>query len=134
MNIQWTDDLETGFARIDEQHKELLKKVDDLLTACQNGHGKEAVADTIKYLERYIKEHFRDEERVQKENAYPEYNVHKLEHEKFLKDFEELKADFEKEGASLPLVVTTNRVVVTWLMNHIKKTDKALAEYLRMYS
>jgi len=133
MSVEWTDDLETGFARIDEQHKELLRKVDNLLTACRNGYGKEEVADTIAYLERYIVEHFRDEERVQMENAYPEYNVHKLEHERFLKDFEELKADFEREGASLPLIVTTNRVVVAWLMNHIKKTDKALAEFLRTY-
>jgi len=134
MSVEWTEDLATGFAGIDEQHKELLRKVDDLLTACKDDKGKEAVADTIVFLERYIKEHFRDEERVQMENAYPEYNAHKLEHEKFLKDFEELKADFEREGASLPLIVTTNRVVVTWLMNHIKKTDKALAEFLRAHS
>jgi len=131
MGVQWSEDLETGIARIDEQHRELLRMVDELLAACQDGRGKEAVGEMIVYLESYITNHFRDEERVQTENSYPDYILHKSEHERFLRDYKELKDEFEKEGPTLPMIVTTNRVVVAWLMNHIRKTDRALAEFLR---
>lgn len=132
--MAWTEDLATGFARIDDQHKELIRRVDALLTACQGGKGREAAAETVGFLDAYLREHFRDEERVQRENAYPDFAAHKAEHEKFLRDFEDLRAEFGRQGASLPMVVATNRIVVTWLMNHIRKTDRALAEYLRKYS
>jgi len=134
MLFQWTDDLYTGNDHIDNQHKEIFRHINTLLEACQAGKGKERLAETIDFLEKYVITHFTAEERLQHENAYPGYTEHKAEHAKFMKEITSLKTQLKSEGASLPLIVTTNRVVVGWLVNHIKKDDRAMAKYLQQYS
>jgi hemerythrin len=46
-------------------------------------------------------------------------------------DVAKLKQQFEDEGPSLAMVMVTNRKVVDWLVHHIKKSDKALGNYLK---
>ena len=51
MAIEWTKDLETGVALIDEQHKELFDRVNKLLAASSQGRGKEEVGSLLGFLE-----------------------------------------------------------------------------------
>lgn len=37
MPIEWTQDLAVGVKIIDEQHKEIFRRVDSLLDACKAG-------------------------------------------------------------------------------------------------
>ncbi len=39
MPIEWTQDLAVGVKIIDEQHKEIFRRVDALLEACKAGKG-----------------------------------------------------------------------------------------------
>jgi len=103
-----------------------------MLESCQTGKGKEVVADTLAFLEGHISTHFAAEEQAQRASAFPEYAAHKAEHDRFSRDFALLKDKAEKEGPSLPLVVQTNHMVVDWLVNHIKKDDKAFARFLKL--
>ena len=40
MLIEFDDTLVTGNSTIDEQHKELIKRIGNLITACEEGDGK----------------------------------------------------------------------------------------------
>jgi hemerythrin len=62
---------------------------------------------------------------------YPEYANHKSYHDQFVKDLSLLKTQLDNEGLKLNLVVQTNKLLVDWLINHIKKVDKALGEFLK---
>lgn len=132
MAIEWNDDLATGVDEIDNQHKELFKRINSLLDACTQGKGKGEVGKVLNFLEDYIVAHFNAEEAIQKKHSYPEYEPHKALHDEFRKNFAELKKQFEKEGAGLPLVLRTNRTVVDWLINHIGRIDKALGAFLKL--
>lgn len=132
MPIEWTQDLAVGVKIIDEQHKEIFRRVDALLEACKAGKGKDAVGGMLTFLEDYIVEHFAAEEAIQMQYAYPSYNAHKQEHERFIQSVDELKKKFEKEGPSLMTVLETNRTVVDWLVKHIKKVDMDLGAYLKL--
>src|SRR5512143_1625433 len=132
MAVEWTEELETGIPVIDAQHQEIFRRINSLLEACKEGKGKEAVGDVVSFLEDYVVEHFAAEENIQLHYQYPDYRGHKQMHELFIKDIEALKKKFETEGASLTMVLETNRVAVDWLIKHIKKVDKALADHLRM--
>jgi hemerythrin len=132
MPVEWTQDLAVGVKIIDEQHKEIFRRVDALLEACKAGKGKEAVGGMLTFLEEYIMEHFTAEEAIQKQYAYPSYKTHKQEHERFIKSVEALKKKFEKEGPSLMTVLETNTTVVDWLVKHIKKVDMELGAYLKL--
>ena len=133
MSIQWTEDLATGVTSIDNQHKEIFRRIEDLLEACRGGKGREKVGEVIDFLGDYVVSHFKDEENIQIKHSYPGYGPHKKMHEKFLADFGELKKQFDEEGGSIGMVLATNRVVVDWLVKHIKKEDKALAEHIKKH-
>ncbi|OGW48860.1 MAG: hemerythrin [Nitrospirae bacterium RBG_19FT_COMBO_42_15] len=131
MPIQWTEELSIGSKEIDNQHKELFNRINQLLDACNKGEGKEIASKMLNFLEDYIVIHFTAEENIQKKYNYPEYEAHKLLHLKFIKDFSALKKNFDAEGPSLPIVLQINRIVVDWLINHIKKVDKALGKFVK---
>lgn len=131
MPIQWTEDLSIGNKEIDNQHKELFNRINQLLDACNKGLGKEVAGKTLIFLEDYIITHFTSEEGLQRKHNYPDYEAHKSLHVKFIKEFNELKKRFEAEGPTLPIVLQINRTVVDWLINHIKKVDKAVGEFVK---
>lgn len=130
MAITWKEDLRIGVEQIDNQHKELLGRIDNLFEACNKGKGKEEVIKVIDYLGEYVVTHFSDEEDLQKKYAYPEYNNHKAMHTQFIKDFEVLKGSLNKDGVSPGLVIRMNKLLIDWLLNHIKKTDKELGAFI----
>jgi len=129
--LLWKDELLTGVAVIDEQHKELFARIENLLDACNQGKGKAEVANTVDFLAEYIKIHFRDEEEIQRNSGYPEYEAHKAMHDQWVREVAELREQLATDGPTVRLVLKVNRTVVDWLTQHILKVDKRLAEYLR---
>jgi hemerythrin len=131
MAIEWNEKLLTGNNNIDEQHKELFRRFDTLLEACNQRKGKEEVQNLLLFLGDYVKTHFAMEEGLQQRSGYLYYPAHKEQHDGFVRELEELEKQFETEGATLSLVIQTNQRMVDWLINHINVKDKDLAVYLR---
>lgn len=131
MAIGWSDELATGVDTIDNQHKEIFKRVEKLAAACGEGRGKEEVLRLLLFLEDYIKEHFAAEEKLQIKHAYPAYPDHKAQHARFISEVAKLTSEFKAEGATLSLVIMTNKTLTSWLVQHITKTDMEFAEFLR---
>jgi hemerythrin len=131
MAIEWTEDLAVGSTIIDDQHKELYQRINQLLEACTQSKGREVVGETIDFLEDYVITHFGQEEEYMQKYNYPDYPTHKGYHTEFIKNFMELKARFETDGPGTHIVIMTNRVVVGWLNNHIRNVDKLLGAYLK---
>lgn len=131
MAIEWRENLATGNDTIDRQHMELFRRFNTLLTACNQGKGKEEVVHLLLFLNDYIRSHFADEEELQVRYGYPGYAAHKQQHDKFRGDLRELEQQFGAEGATLALVIRTNQTLISWLIRHISATDKELAGFLR---
>ncbi len=132
MSVVWTPDLAIGVKAIDEQHKEIFRRVDGLLEACKAGKGKEAVGETLDFMEDYLLQHFTAEENIQLHYAYPDYYAHKKEHEGFIRDVGRLRKKFNKEGSSLMMAAEISRTLVDWLVKHIKKSDMELGKFLKL--
>ena len=131
MAIEWNNNLTTGVEQIDIQHKELFSRFDRLLTACNEGKGKDEVMRLLLFLDDYIKSHFAAEEELQIKSNYPGYADHKEQHIRFIQDVERLESQFRTEGATLPLVIQTNQTLVAWLIRHISRVDMEFAEFLK---
>ena len=129
--IEWNEALATGNGTIDGQHRELISRINTLLTACNQGKGKEEVGRLLQFMGEYIRSHFATEETLQRRYAYPEFIAHKAEHEGFVLKLRELEHQFDADGATLPLVIQVNQSMVGWLISHINETDKKLATFLR---
>lgn len=130
MAVQWNQNLAVGVADIDGQHKELFKRINDLLDALSQGKGKQELGNTLKFLEEYTRTHFSAEEKLMTKHSYPGLATQKAEHSKFMNDLADLHREFEATGASLPLLIQVQKRTVEWLVTHISRMDKELGKFL----
>jgi len=131
MSFQWTEDLSTGVDDIDAQHRELILHVNTLLDACGHQKGRDDIGRFLDYLSEYVAFHFAAEERDMTYYHYPGLAAHEQEHEHFKKVVGGLKREFAEHGAGISVVLMTMRASCDWLVNHIKKTDRSMAAYLK---
>ena len=82
-------------SRFDEQHKGLIKLINDLHSAMKTGRGQVILGNIFDSLVDYTKNHFADEEAMGR-NAYPNISRHKIAHEHLLKRVTELQEEFVK--------------------------------------
>lgn len=130
MAFAWSKDIETGNTQIDNEHKQLVNKINDLLTACSSGKGRMEIVNTMKFLQEYTNIHFAHEEKLQKDSNYPDYIQHKRYHQHFVRTVNDISKRLEKEGATIQLVGEINQEIGTWLFSHIKAEDTKLAKHL----
>ncbi len=76
------------------QHKELIERIQNFVTACQNGDSKLKAIKMLDYLDEYTNFHFKEEEKLQQNAGYPEYEKHHEKHEEFKKTIQELQESF----------------------------------------
>ncbi|MDR1212075.1 MAG: bacteriohemerythrin, partial [Spirochaetaceae bacterium] len=121
--IAWTAALETGNSTIDSQHKQIFKLTSSLAEACTRGQGAKILGDALNFLASYTIRHFADEEALQIQYRYPDFEAHKKTHEEFKKTIAALAAQYKTSGSSDKLLEDVNSVLVHWLVEHIKKDD-----------
>jgi hemerythrin len=131
MRLEWTPELAVGVELIDAQHQELIAAANALLSALNQGQGREAIATTLRFLEEYILLHFEAEEKLMVKHAYAGYPRHKQAHADFIRDFVALKRELVTRGASPSLAMRLHRCIAGWLPGHIATEDAALAGLVR---
>jgi len=127
--IRWTPALAIGHAEIDEQHRELFRRVAALLEAMTEGDGT-AATRLFDYLGTYAADHFAAEEQLMRESSFPGLTVHKAAHDRFVRDYQALKELHHSSGANGAVTVKAKSWLVEWLQKHIGNTDVQLARYL----
>lgn len=130
--VQWTADLATGAQDIDEQHKELFRRIDTLLEAWKQGEAGMEVDKVIQFLTDYVVVHFGTEEQYMTKFNYGTLSAHKAQHELFVKTFGKLRNRYMKEGTTPLLLEDTIQLLVGWQKNHIRYSDKALGLFQKM--
>jgi len=104
MAIQWTDDLAIGIDEIDRQHRELYVVVAALHDAMRANQPHRA-EKVVRFLDRYILEHFATEERLMAAKRYPGLQEHRALHDVFAADFRAHKTAIASNGFRPSLVV-----------------------------
>ncbi len=133
MKIELDPLLETGDADIDAQHRELFARVDRLLEASHEARGASEIGALLDFLGDYVVTHFAAEERRMAESGYPDAaaEAHRQEHRRFVEDYGILYRQFRNEGPQRRFVIRVSDRVTSWLREHIYRTDRAFAEWLR---
>jgi len=131
--IQWTSEFEVGIHHIDTQHKILFKLLNDLYNATENSEtidqAVELSQEVFKNLGEYIEIHFRDEEKIMKDNGWPKLDEHINSHRKFEARVKDLSEAFNQtENILFPSIIT---FLEKWLIKHIKGTDVEIGIFLK---
>jgi hemerythrin-like metal-binding protein len=121
--IEWTKKLETGIAKIDFQHRNLVNMINELEKANQEANTKvrEVVVEVnLKRLIEYTNYHLQAEEEILKSCDYNEYTQHKKIHDDLKLKASDLATRFGKgEDVTEKLLL----FLKSWLENHILGTD-----------
>ena len=129
--INLSKDMQVGVLEIDTQHKELIDRLNSLMSMGHDAASKEETQKTLNMLEEYIIKHFSDEEELQRKNNYPEYEAHRKLHQLYINEFEKLKKEFDANGHSLKFTMDLNNSIINWIVKHIKSADVELGKFLK---
>ncbi len=128
MHFEWDKEYSVGVELIDNQHKELFNRANQLFDAMKVGKGKEEILETLKFLEKYVITHFAAEEEYMKKIKYKGFDVQHAQHEEFKKELTELKKAYETKGLAVNVVIATQKKIYDWLRNHIIVLDKQIGQ------
>ena len=118
---------------VDVQHKELIKRINDLYAALASEDEATRAAkaeETLNFLAEYTVFHFASEEELMQNAKYPLFTEHKAKHDAFVETVKGLHADLVAGGPTDAFAEKVEEEVTNWLINHIKGTDMQAIEWI----
>jgi len=129
--MTWDDSLSTGVKAMDEQHKGLVKTLNDLHAAMIGGQAKGVTGDLLKTLVKYTQQHFAAEEGLMQRAKYPQFTAHCALHRDLTAQVEKFVERYERGEIALNVDLLT--FLREWLMKHIVKTDREYGPWLNAH-
>ena len=129
--LQWNDMYSVEIPSIDEQHKSLLKMINDLSSSLsQKGNLKAQLLVLLK-LTSYTISHFRHEEKLFDTYHYEEVEEHKTAHQKLIERVEEFQDRLAEKNEDVGGELLA--FLVDWLLNHILIMDKKYTPFMKKH-
>ncbi|MGI6685977.1 MAG: bacteriohemerythrin [Bacillota bacterium] len=129
----WKDKYALGVPIVDEQHKELFRRIDLFVQTLRStvdwDEKVQRVNETLEFMKAYVVEHFHDEEAYQKRIGYPDYQRHKKIHDDMVNYVSRVSAEYERSGYSEQLMQQFAGKLLAWLINHVAAEDQRIATY-----
>ena len=120
--IEWNEKYSVNISTIDEEHKELIRIINEAIVSKQHHNDLEEISILLKELTMYALKHFSTEETYMVEFNYPEFQNHKKEHHDFSNKMiaycnKVIEGEYQIENEII-------EYLMQWLVNHIQVTDK----------
>jgi hemerythrin len=128
--VEWDSRYAVGIQLIDDQHRELLKLINNVHLGCleENEDTKIRFKLTVHGLINYTKYHFSTEEQLLERIKYPDSAAHKRQHDEFIRDILDRVERFERGRTVSPKSFI--RYIRDWVVTHITLIDKKYATYI----
>jgi hemerythrin len=125
----WSEKYSVGVPAFDRHHQVLFQLINDLHRAMMQGDSFTVARSTFKRLQDYTQYHFQTEEKAMHASNYPDFAVHRMQHERFIDQIMRVCPEFQQPDGhpSSKLLGLMRR----WLRTHIMGSDAKLGEYLR---
>jgi len=125
--VGWNESrMGTGVPSVDAQHQELIRRINELHADCVAGKAREQLMEHLNFLGTYAQSHFSQEEKIMEEHRCPARGQNQAAHAKFLKDYGQLVAMVNENGASTKVALHLKQMLGDWLTNHICRIDAQL--------
>ncbi len=128
--IIWRSRMSVGIDRIDEDHKQLIRCVNDLDQATnQVNYDPRLAAQTLLRLFEYTKSHFDREEKLMLAVDYPDFDAHKLQHDNAKRMLQDISEEF-MEHPTKPAAERIYKFAAEWLVQHILMMDMKIVPHI----
>jgi hemerythrin-like metal-binding protein len=98
--------------------------------ACTEGSAKEQLVPLFEFLRNYIHDHFLEEEKQMSDNNFPHLDIQKRAHAGIMEEFSSLQESLSANDPDKEIIIDTKRVLIQWLIKHIRHMDGEFGEYL----
>ncbi len=129
-SLEWNDRFSVNDRAIDTDHRRLFTLFNEVAQAMREGQGKSVLQQTFGTLVDYADHHFKREEQVMASVDYPNLAAHRREHQDFVAKVQALRNQLAAYSSNT-LAIETFEFIKSWLINHIQKSDRAYAPYIR---
>lgn len=125
--VEWSDQLSVGIEEIDDQHKKLVAMLNKMNDAIHEHRGSEVTRPILNEIAEYTRVHFATEESLMRATNYPDYDVHKAQHEDLIAQVQDLQAKLDAGSHAISFELL--HFLKTWLTKHIIESDKQYGPY-----
>jgi hemerythrin len=128
-HLIWNESLHCiGIAAIDDQHREIIERVNLIADAVDQGNRHEAVQEMMDDLVLFACEHFALEERLMTEYDFPDLEDHIEEHIGLLQQVNNLRKALRTPSPAKAALVSA--FITDWAELHILQSDKEIGTFL----
>jgi hemerythrin len=124
--IQWKKEYSIGVKKLDNQHKKILKIVNQNMERQFSTQNEREMEEILEDLQNYIKEHFKTEEEYMLKHHYSGYDEQRKEHNQFVDRLFEAQKEYLKYGRVTSINIFN--FVWDWFSHHILILDKMLSK------
>ncbi len=125
-----TDYLSFGIKTLDLHNEKFYKLLEELRIYSTSKDKKSVIKEILNEFEAYSKYHFHVEEKLMKDNNYPDYDTHIQQHQFFIKKIQEFKQSFEYRNTIVDEQILN--FMRKWFVVHISDIDKDFALYYHL--
>ncbi len=129
--IAWDDDWLIGIDDIDNDHKKLVKMIQQLFGAIITSQGDEYVKKIFLELIDYTSYHFQREEGIFTEHHYPALEEHKQLHRELIQAVLDRSKTLIEHCESAETIDELFEFLKHWLVDHILEEDFKFKTYLQ---
>lgn len=129
LTLTFNSGIETGIFEIDEQHKVLIDKVNELYNVVLTSPKSCKVIDFIEYTEFYMSIHMETEEKYMEKYNYHGTLEHKYSHIDLKNKFKILR-ELTNQNSKRYLSILETLKISDWLAEHLETEDKKFANFL----
>jgi len=119
-----------AIASMNDYHLEEILLVNKLDTVARENDLSAVKEVLLEYVEHSIK-HFENEEKLMKDVDYPDFNAHKSEHDRHLKELRALIKYFEKNQDPRAIYIHIQGGLNPGLLHHMKTMDTQAANFIK---
>ena len=128
----WRDSYLVGNELIDNQHKELFRIVEELVSSLQKETTKTDfktnLIKTIVFLKGYVVKHFTEEEEFMQSKGYADLERHITYHVELTQDVLNYERELVETDFSIPVVKKFLGFVNVWLIQHVAGIDQKYSD------
>ena len=125
--FEWRAEYNTNIRAVDDDHHELLNRVNELHAAIIKGQPGEILEETLEFLIAYTVNHFAREENLMREYGYPEYETHRRKHIDLTEQVYDIKRRIQ--AGEMEIYMQVFDFLKEWIINHILTEDRKMTPF-----
>ncbi len=130
--IRWQDSFNLGIADVDQEHKDLIDLINVVHQRAIDIDRRDTIDDALGQIFARVSAHFANEERTMLALEFPEYWLHRVDHERLLDQLSGFIATFQRTH-DLDATALAQRLE-SWFMVHFRSFDARFHHFVERSS